>query len=119
MSWLRGINPPRADKNVGSAIVARTKAVHTPGEPVVSAQPATSMRKAAGADSVRRRLSSIFQRPINGMAACDLRGMIHGRSCQSPRSEEHTSELQSHHDLVCRLLLEKKKKQARTTDTTD
>src|SRR5438034_2090551 len=25
-----------------------------------------------------------------------------------PRSEEHTSELQSHSDLVCRLLLEKK-----------
>src|SRR5438034_4585567 len=28
----------------------------------------------------------------------------------SLRSEEHTSELQSHSDLVCRLLLEKKKK---------
>src|SRR5947207_10112915 len=28
----------------------------------------------------------------------------------SIRSEEHTSELQSHSDLVCRLLLEKKKK---------
>src|SRR5437588_9512250 len=28
-----------------------------------------------------------------------------------PRSEEHTSELQSHSDIVCRLLLEKKKKQ--------
>src|SRR5476649_2594021 len=27
-----------------------------------------------------------------------------------PRSEEHMSELQSHSDLVCRLLLEKKKK---------
>src|SRR5437773_6622169 len=26
------------------------------------------------------------------------------------RSEEHTSELQSHHELVCRLLLEKKQK---------
>src|SRR5438034_8112432 len=26
----------------------------------------------------------------------------------APRSEEHTSELQSHSDLVCRLLLEKK-----------
>src|SRR5215204_7538163 len=26
-----------------------------------------------------------------------------------PRSEEHTSELQSHSDIVCRLLLEKKK----------
>src|SRR5437773_9164245 len=31
------------------------------------------------------------------------------------RSEEHTSELQSHHDLVCRLLLEKKNKQQHTT----
>src|SRR5690242_21917607 len=29
---------------------------------------------------------------------------------QAPRSEEHTSELQSHVNLVCRLLLEKKKK---------
>src|SRR5436190_7035432 len=28
---------------------------------------------------------------------------------ENPRSEEHTSELQSHSDLVCRLLLEKKK----------
>src|SRR6266540_7340121 len=31
------------------------------------------------------------------------------------RSEEHTSELQSHHDLVCRLLLEKKKKKNQTS----
>src|SRR5438034_8172981 len=30
--------------------------------------------------------------------------------CRRPQSEEHTSELQSHSDLVCRLLLEKKKK---------
>src|SRR5438132_7289678 len=29
--------------------------------------------------------------------------------CRLSRSEEHTSELQSHSDLVCRLLLEKKK----------
>src|SRR5436190_16951327 len=29
------------------------------------------------------------------------------------RSEEHTSELQSHSDLVCRLLLEKKKRRTR------
>src|SRR5467141_4999051 len=32
-------------------------------------------------------------------------------SLNKPRSEEHTSELQSHLNLVCRLLLEKKKKQ--------
>src|SRR5437773_8984285 len=35
---------------------------------------------------------------------------LNSRSSFSGRSEEHTSELQSHHDLVCRLLLEKKKK---------
>src|SRR5574343_854884 len=34
------------------------------------------------------------------------------------RSEEHTSELQSHHDLVCRLLLEKKKKTTNNTTST-
>src|SRR5690242_21119596 len=32
------------------------------------------------------------------------------------RSEEHTSELQSHVNLVCRLLLEKKKKQIEIND---
>src|SRR5260370_26462017 len=34
----------------------------------------------------------------------------------STRSEEHTSELQSHLNLVCRLLLEKKKKQSTHND---
>src|SRR5438132_2039269 len=33
-------------------------------------------------------------------------------SARTPRSEEHTSELQSHSELVCRLLLEKKKMRA-------
>src|SRR5438034_4453254 len=33
------------------------------------------------------------------------------------RSEEHTSELQSHSDLVCRLLLEKKKKKKKQIET--
>src|SRR5437667_4609518 len=37
------------------------------------------------------------------------------RRVNQNRSEEHTSELQSHHDLVCRLLLEKKKQKANTT----
>src|SRR5438034_6771794 len=34
------------------------------------------------------------------------------------RSEEHTSELQSHSDLVCRLLLEKKKKKHKNNTIT-
>src|SRR5438034_4319625 len=44
----------------------------------------------------------------------DLRRDVQGnlkrlQAINSYRSEEHTSELQSHSDLVCRLLLEKKK----------
>src|SRR5260370_25903550 len=35
---------------------------------------------------------------------------------RKPRSEEHTSELQSHLNLVCRLLLEKKKKRGKRTN---
>src|SRR5688572_31854836 len=37
---------------------------------------------------------------------------------QSQRSEEHTSELQSQSNLVCRLLLEKKKKKQKKTQHT-
>src|SRR5947207_7894916 len=40
-----------------------------------------------------------------------------GASMSQGRSEEHTSELQSHSDLVCRLLLEKKKKRKKNTTT--
>src|SRR2546430_7772667 len=36
---------------------------------------------------------------------------------QPARSEEHTSELQSQSNLVCRLLLEKKKKRTKTPST--
>src|SRR5204863_7995429 len=44
---------------------------------------------------------------LRELRALDPRPLAHeGRG---PRSEEHTSELQSRRDLVCRLLLEKKK----------
>src|SRR5438034_2290115 len=41
------------------------------------------------------------------------RGLLRGDELLRERSEEHTSELQSHSDLVCRLLLEKKKKKVK------
>src|SRR5260221_10539690 len=44
-------------------------------------------------------------------------GVVGDRRAPVLRSEEHTSELQSHSDLVCRLLLEKKKKQTVTSST--
>src|SRR5256885_7104185 len=42
----------------------------------------------------------------------DLAGLLAGREDPGLRSEEHTSELQSPCNLVCRLLLEKKIKRA-------
>src|SRR2546421_7926825 len=49
--------------------------------------------------------------PSNGNLAFALRSEI-SSSPAANRSEEHTSELQSRSDLVCRLLLEKKNKVA-------
>src|SRR5947209_17293518 len=49
--------------------------------------------------------------PVPAEAALRLVGILHkGGALQAVRSEEHTSELQSRQYLVCRLLLEKKKK---------
>src|SRR5207247_11118538 len=45
-------------------------------------------------------------------AATALTSLAATRGLSSSRSEEHTSELQSRVDLVCRLLLEKKKNKA-------
>src|SRR2546430_13019463 len=48
------------------------------------------------------------------LAAGDHVGVESLRLQQARRSEEHTSELQSQSNLVCRLLLEKKKQHAST-----
>src|SRR5207237_10829146 len=57
-----------------------------------------------GEDHVRR-----FPAAARGSPARSIGG-AHGAVDGQRRSEEHTSELQSHLNLVCRLLLEKKKK---------
>src|SRR5439155_10948888 len=46
----------------------------------------------------------------HSMLLCHRSAKLVGRPCDFSRSEEHTSELQSRGHLVCRLLLEKKKK---------
>src|SRR5438874_7422965 len=65
-------------------------------------------RCGAGRTCHRVRRNALFDGP--GFPA--IRGTEIGRSdaLRRTRSEEHTSELQSRRDLVCRLLLEKKKK---------
>src|SRR5216684_9254290 len=44
------------------------------------------------------------------LACCPLDSILPSSHARAARSEEHTSELQSRLHLVCRLLLEKKKK---------
>src|SRR5699024_11438551 len=47
--------------------------------------------------------------PLKSPITCTARALGAHTANEVPRSEEHTSELQSRFDLVCRLLLEKKK----------
>src|SRR5438034_3498200 len=60
----------------------------------------TVLRMAAGLERVSSGDVLLGGEVVNDVAPPD----------RDIRSEEHTSELQSHSDLVCRLLLEKKKK---------
>src|SRR5260370_23597875 len=62
----------------------------------------------AGPTQVRAELAD---RRVVPKKFADLDGAVEVAFLQpDPRSEEHTSELQSHLNLVCRLLLEKKNK---------
>src|SRR3989440_9649183 len=83
---------------------------------------------------VRRCTSLTTNAPLSGRASARVSGKrnrasgsvvypeFHTTNTSSPitgiqwRSEEHTSELQSRSDLVCRLLLEKKKEQANSSE---
>src|SRR5690349_24110300 len=72
--------------------------------------------------------TTLFRSSSAGSSAsahCPHQGTRCGRSPEKtrdaaatapPRSEEHTSELQSRRDLVCRLLLEKKKRPLKRRD---
>src|SRR5260221_8287233 len=57
-----------------------------------------------------RRLLRVKRRDVLDVLVVQDAGHS-GHHHRPGRSEEHTSELQSHSDLVCRLLLEKKKKE--------
>src|SRR5690606_41133672 len=69
-------------------------------------QPAATGRLVIGVGAYRHDLAEIGARTLAGsqLFVDDPEGARH-----EARSEEHTSELQSRENLVCRLLLEKKK----------
>src|SRR5690242_21264074 len=56
-----------------------------------------------------RRVAPAEERLLHALAV-EVARDVHRLAGHRVRSEEHTSELQSHVNLVCRLLLEKKKK---------
>src|SRR5260370_14786187 len=84
--------PPRSTLFPYTTLLRSPRPTGTAGE--------QSVRRPAAAASVALRGSAPNRR--RARLSARRRGL-------SPRSEEHTSELQSHLNLVCRLLLEKKK----------
>src|SRR5438477_13002189 len=67
-----------------------------------------SLHDALPISAASRRTRTALRWPCRRRPAAASSGTARGRA--RGRSEEHTSELQSHVNLVCRLLLEKKKK---------
>src|SRR5437588_7729060 len=68
--------------------------------------PYTTLFRSAASQELHMRGAEI----VRGLNKYFSRAWIRAVKYLLRRSEEHTSELQSHSDLVCRLLLEKKKK---------
>src|SRR5437867_9424173 len=70
----------------------------------------TLFRSAMSSTSVATAVDTLVLLMAAGKLEATCRALIAaGRPSGEPRSEEHTSELQSPYDLVCRLVLEKDK----------
>src|SRR2546430_13695807 len=78
----------------------------------------STRRKRSGGSS-RRGSSRCESTPVSPWPGKCLPQAATPSACSDTRSEEHTSELQSQSNLVCRLLLEKKKKTLKTDRQSD
>src|SRR5204862_8089566 len=99
--------PPRA---LHSFPTRRSSDLRSPRESVMVLPQLSDSRAASSSAFFSTRSASLnISRPRSAASI-----VFHGpdsSACRAAfRSEEHTSELQSRRDLVCRLLLEKKKK---------
>src|SRR5690242_21052520 len=100
--------PPRRPS---AATTARPPAAHAAAE----RRRSLDLRRGQSDDDVVADLDAAVD-DLGVAAVADAGAHLHRRELlgglveQVDRSEEHTSELQSHVNLVCRLLLEKKKK---------
>src|SRR3712207_8786653 len=89
------------------AVRAPTSASRATGGPSRSWTRSSAAGTSATADTVASSSAIATPPAIASDAPCPASRETHQHA--SPRSEEHTSELQSRQYLVCRLLLEKKK----------
>src|SRR5438034_6966700 len=123
MSLRRAVGTPRAGKTRKCAMRARRSGCSDPYRPRLPSRRHRECDATERCKCRRRRCATFASRDIRQKNAASpeksspwpstaLRSSTPGNrvahGCR--RSEEHTSELQSHSDLVCRLLLEKKKK---------
>src|SRR5260221_5525087 len=87
---------------------------HTMGNPSADGQGARTAEMTWSGSPRRlpgRRMISMKPGSLPVAQVRNCASSLRERGSTEDRSEEHTSELQSHSDLVCRLLLEKKKQQ--------
>src|SRR6266480_6355120 len=93
------INPNTAHKVVTCLVDAGLLEIRPGSAPIVAKHPAST--KAEKTNLLRNEVEQLV---------VEAKRLGIDRDDVQERSEEHTSELQSHVNLVCRLLLEKKKK---------
>src|SRR5467141_234873 len=94
---------------------AKSSACILPEISTASTMEIPSLRDSLRAAPIRGPAAAMIQAPRQALRSVTGRRATHRRSAAPIRSEEHTSELQSHLNLVCRLLLEKKKKKKNKT----
>src|SRR5256886_7373686 len=118
-----GREPRHVPERAGDAWNRMVTVVPCPGalvRPMVPPQLSTSRRAMASprpdpldvvenaGSKTRGSTSAAIPRPSSSTASPDPPSEMRTVTRRAPRSEEHTSELQSQSNLVCRLLLEKK-----------
>src|SRR5476649_1419690 len=120
----QSVGMPNTDAS-GIAHRAKPGAAHEKGaSPRLRTEPVADAELAAQVDGGRLLRKQRVGTGVDDVAvdafgldhAAERRRRLEQQERHLARSEEHTSELQSHSDLVCRLLLEKKKKPKNTKD---
>src|SRR5437588_1961978 len=102
-------------KQIGELGVHKIKVVDTTADEGI----VIKCMKKDPAKNEEEALKDIYRRlrPGDPPTAANAKALIKRLFFDAKRSEEHTSELQSHSDLVCRLLLEKKKTNKKNKNT--